>query len=267
MRRLGGAVAAAIAVVAPSVALAASGAPPAIVPAPAAQAARRPPDRARAAPPAQRPTDRARAARAAPTPSPLARARLQGQFRLSGRVTVATRVPGEHVGDTVLRTWTFVSPCTAGPCPTIGLARTRATGIDRLLLGHRAPAYYVGHGSFSAPLLCGKQIYPAGALVPFTISVRITGTTVVNGVRIATRLSATYLNKSRINRTRCVAVLGHDAATYQGQLLVPPAPSSVTHAQRFATIRARDRGTAAAVGGAHARRRSPRTGRTADRIR
>jgi hypothetical protein len=163
---------------------------------------------------------------AAPTPpSPFASARLQGQFRLAGRVTVAAHVVGEHVGDPVLRTWTFVSPCTAGPCRTVGLARTRAAGIDGLVLQELAPAYYVGHGSFYAPLRCGKRIYPNGGYVPFTISVTITAATVVNGVVIATAVNATYLNRARINLTRCFAVLGRDAATYQGQLIVPAAPA------------------------------------------
>jgi hypothetical protein len=133
-------------------------------------------------------------------------------------------VVGEHVGDRVLRTWTFVSPCAAGPCPTVELARTRAAGVDGLVLQELAPAHYAGRGSFYAPLRCGTRIYPNGAYVPFTIRMRITAATVVNGVTIATAVRATYLNRARINLTRCFAVLGHDAATYHGRLIVPPPP-------------------------------------------
>ena len=33
---------------------------------------------------------------------------------------------------------------------------------------------------------------------------------------MATQISATYVNKSRLNLTRCVIVLGHDSARYTG---------------------------------------------------
>jgi hypothetical protein len=35
----------------------------------------------------------------------------------------------------------------------------------------------------------------------------------------ATQIRATYTNRARINRTPCVAVLGHDAAVYSGQVV------------------------------------------------
>jgi len=31
-------------------------------------------------------------------------------------------------------------------------------------------------------------------------------------------VSATYVNRQRLNRTPCVAALGHDAASYHGHL-------------------------------------------------
>jgi hypothetical protein len=146
---------------------------------------------------------------------------LQGAFRLSGRITVATRVPGERAGQPVLRTWTLIPACPAGPCPIIGLIRRRPTGTDRLRLRRLAPAQYVGTGSFLAPLRCGSRTYRRGAAVPYTIAVRITAAVLSGGVTLATGINATYTNRTRTNLTRCVSVLGHDAATYHGELIHP----------------------------------------------
>jgi hypothetical protein len=154
-----------------------------------------------------------------PPPGSVQAARLQGVFRLGGRITVAIRVPGERVGQPVLRTWTLIPACPAGPCPVIGLVRQRPTGRDRLRLRRLAPALYVGSGSFLAPLRCGSRTYPRGAAVPYTIAVRITATAISGGVTLATGIHATYTNRVRINLTRCVSVLGHDAATYRGALM------------------------------------------------
>ena len=53
--------------------------------------------------------------------------------------------------------------------------------------------------------------------VPFTIKVQITATTTAtDGTTVASAISATYVNKSRLNLTRCVIVLGHDSARYSG---------------------------------------------------
>ena len=150
-------------------------------------------------------------------------ARLQGSFLLAGLVTVAVRVSGEHRGETVLRTWTFASRCPSGPCATVGLLRARGRAQDALVLHRSAPGYYVGTGAFSAPLQCGQRVYRNGALVPFTITVRITAAGMLNGTVLATRVQATYTNRERVNLTPCVGVLGHDAATYHGHLLLPPA--------------------------------------------
>jgi hypothetical protein len=148
-------------------------------------------------------------------------ARLQGAFLLSGRIIVARRVPGERAGQRVLRTWTLIPACPAGPCPMIGLIRRRPTGTDRLRLRRLAPAQYVGSGSFLAPLRCGSRTYPQGAAVPYIIAVRITAAAVSGGVTLATGINATYTNLARINRTPCVSVLGHDAAAYHGELIHP----------------------------------------------
>ena len=154
--------------------------------------------------------------------SPLALARLGGQVQLAGVVTVAKFVPGEYVGQPVARTWTFVPGCPTGACDTIGLARTRATGTDLLVLYRLSPGYYVGTGRFFAPLECGGRAYPQGSAVPFTITVRVTAARVIGGVLSASRVNATYVNRSRRNLTLCVAALGHDAASYHGHIIVPP---------------------------------------------
>ena len=157
----------------------------------------------------------------------LAAARLDGQFTLSGRVTVAVNVRGERVGQLVTRTWTFSSSCPTGACPAVRLARARSAGIDQLTLRQRAPAYYTGTGQFYAPLTCAGRAYARGEVVPFTITVRITAATTVGALVQATEIKATYTNKARMNLTPCVAAQSRDAATYSGRLGPTPAsPSS-----------------------------------------
>jgi hypothetical protein len=155
------------------------------------------------------------AAAPAPSPSP-ASARLQGTFLLTGRVTVAVDVRGEHVGQKLRRRWSFAPQCTAGQCAEVQLTRQRGGGVDRLSLQRRRPGYYSGSGSFYAALRCGRRTLRKGELVPFTISVQITA---ANAAGLASRVTATYKNPKRINLTRCVTPLIHDAARYRGQLL------------------------------------------------
>lgn len=165
-------------------------------------------------------------ATAAPPPVPpaIAAARLQGQFLLEGHVTTAKRIRGERVGQVVSRTWTFNPACPGGACDQIQLVRTRATGTDTVLLNRRRPGYYVGAGTFFAPLRCGSRVYPQGAAVPFTVTVTITASLDAPGGLVASRVNATYVNRSRRNRTPCVGVLGHDAASYHGHLVLGPPP-------------------------------------------
>jgi hypothetical protein len=138
---------------------------------------------------------------------------LTGTFQMSGTVTVAQNVRGEHVGQAVTRTWTFTPQCAAAPCPTVQLVRQRATGSDTLILHHIPSGGYKGAGTFLAPLRCSGHVYPGGELIPFKIMVRVTAST--NGV--ASAITATYVNRTRVNRTPCLGVLGHDAARYTGQ--------------------------------------------------
>jgi hypothetical protein len=153
---------------------------------------------------------------AAAQPALSTTARLAGAFQLTGQITVAKHIPGERVGATVVRTWTFTPLCATGACQQIQLARQRSAGIDKVVLNLRSANYYVGQGTFFAPVRCGGRRYARGESVPFTVTVRITGTDVTTGTAVATGIDATYTNRRRVNRTPCVMVPGHDAAVYQG---------------------------------------------------
>jgi hypothetical protein len=148
-----------------------------------------------------------------PAAPPAPAAQPQGTFQMTGHVTVAHNVRGEHVGEIVQRTWTFTPQCPTAPCATVQLVRARASGTDTLMLQQTAPGIYAGQGSFSAPLRCHGQVYNPGETVPFRITVRVTAAT----GPVASAISARYVNRSRINLTRCIGLLGHDAAQYTGQ--------------------------------------------------
>jgi hypothetical protein len=134
-------------------------------------------------------------------------AALQGSLQMTGTVTVAYHVRGEHVGQVVQRTWTFTPLCAAAPCATVRLVRQRATGTDTLTLNQTGPGTYAGAGEFFAPLRCMGRIYNPGQAVPFQITVRIAA---------PGQITATYVNRSRNNLTPCIGILGHDAARYTG---------------------------------------------------
>jgi hypothetical protein len=143
---------------------------------------------------------------------------LQGTFQMTGTLTVAQNVRGEHTGEVVQRAWTFTPLCATGPCATVRLARQRAARINALLLHAIAPDTYAGTGRFYAPLGCSGRIYRPGQAVPYTITVHVTAVTQSAAGPVASGLSATYVNRSRINLTPCIGVLGHDSASYTGQL-------------------------------------------------
>lgn len=152
-------------------------------------------------------------------PSDLGAARLAGSYLLHGRITVATDVRGEHVGQRVTRRWTFLPQCPAGLCPQVALARGRRTGLDLLLLRRASPTRYAGAGMFYAPLRCAGTIYQHGEAVPFRITVRITGAANVEGAIVATRIRARYVSRSRVNLTPCVRPPARDTAVYSGQAI------------------------------------------------
>lgn len=143
---------------------------------------------------------------------------LQGSFQMTGTVTAAVNILGEHVGDAVQRTWTFTPLCSVGNCATVQLVRQRATRTDVVILHASGPSTYTGSGRFYAPLRCTGRIYRPGQAVPFTITVRVTATQPSGTATVATGLTARYVNSARLNLTPCIGILGHDAARYTGQL-------------------------------------------------
>ncbi len=148
---------------------------------------------------------------------PQVQSRLAGTFQMTGRVTAAHDVRGEHVGEVVQRTWTFTPLCATGPCAQVRLFRGRANATDTLILNQTAPGHYSGTGRFFAPLKCAGTVYSMGEEVPYQIKLQITATTTTpDGTVLAQQISASYVNKSRRNLTRCVLVLGHDSARYTG---------------------------------------------------
>jgi hypothetical protein len=155
---------------------------------------------------------------AAAGPPPFAGARLEGQFSMQARITVAHNVVGEHAGERLGRTWTFRPLCASGACAQVQLVRNRAGGGDVLTLAETTPGSYAGNGLFYAPLSCAGTTYVRGESVPFRITVTITAESTAG---LATAVKATYVNRSRRNLTRCVDIPGHDAATYTGPLAAP----------------------------------------------
>jgi hypothetical protein len=147
-------------------------------------------------------------------------ARLTGAFAMSGRVTVADHVRGEHRGDRVRRRWRFVPTCRQGACNDVVLRRGRGRGkVDTLTLARTGPGVYAGRGRFFVPLRCAGRRYPRGGRVPFRVTVRITAFETVFGVPIATVVRARYVNRRRFNRTKCPGGIGHDAARYRGTII------------------------------------------------
>jgi hypothetical protein len=148
-----------------------------------------------------------------------ARARLEGNYLLNGRVTVATDVRGEHVGDHVTRRWRFTPRCATGACPAVGLTRGRRGAVNELVLRRVAPGRYRGSGVFYRRLRCGRRLYKRGEKAPFTITVRITAAVDFAGVIVATNIHASYVNPKRINLTRCVRPPARDSAAYDGHII------------------------------------------------
>ena len=86
------------------------------------------------------------------------------------------------------------------------------------MLSRTGPGRYSDNNSFFLPLHCAERLYAQGEKVPFTVTVQITRAVPFGSSVVATRVSATYVNTRRINRTPCVAALGHDAASYHGHI-------------------------------------------------
>ncbi|MDQ2895710.1 MAG: hypothetical protein M3Y09_08690 [Actinomycetota bacterium] len=164
------------------------------------------------------------AARAAVSPE-IAAARLQGNYAVSGVVTQAVGVAGEHRGQQVQRTWSFISPCATGACPVLGLHRQRESGTDPLFLRQVSPGRYTGAGIFAAPVRCHGRPYRQGSVVPYTITLTITtAAPQPDGSILATGFSAAYRNRGRIGHTRCYSPPSYDSARYLGVPVAPVPP-------------------------------------------
>jgi uncharacterized membrane protein len=145
---------------------------------------------------------------------------------MSGRVTRADGVRGEHVGQRVTRAWAFTSSCAAGPCKQVALRRERAAHrFDKLTLRRASRGVLAGNGRFYVPLRCAGRTYAHGGIAYFSLRLSVRRARVVQGIRFATAVDATYRNTKRVNRTRCAGALGRDAGTYSGRLSsAVPAP-------------------------------------------
>jgi hypothetical protein len=148
-----------------------------------------------------------------------ARARLEGGYILNGRVTVATAVRGEHVGEHLTRRWKFTPTCSTASCPQVGLTRGRSPTANEVVLRRVAPGRYRGSGIFYRPLRCGRRLYARGEKAPFTITVRVTAAVDFDGVIVATAIHARYASPRRINLTRCVLPPTRESAVYRGHLI------------------------------------------------
>jgi hypothetical protein len=146
-------------------------------------------------------------------------ARLDGQFKMTGTITRAEHVRGEHKGQTVKRTWKFDSKCAAGPCDSVVLHRERSAGkVDRLVLDRDGPGEYSGTNRFHFPIRCAGRVHKRGGEAVAKIAVKVTSATLVDGQLVASRVSGTYSNPKRVNHTQCRhGSLGRDGARYTGE--------------------------------------------------
>ncbi|HEY6523470.1 MAG TPA: PKD domain-containing protein [Solirubrobacteraceae bacterium] len=156
--------------------------------------------------------------------------RITTTYVMSGRIVTAVRVRGEHQGQSVTRRWTFTGVgCSRRTCRRLRLRRQRgAHRYDRLTLSRVGVGSYAGSGRFSAALQCRGRRYPHGLVVPYTIRVQVTQVVPIEGIAFASRLSAVYINRRRIDHTRCPIGPSHDAAQYVGVASPLPSPPAAT---------------------------------------
>jgi PKD repeat protein len=160
-------------------------------------------------------------------------ARVLGTFSMRAQVTTAVDVLGEYPGEVLARRWLIVeSDCAGDVCHVLKLDRERGQGLhSRVLLRRVGPGRYAGRGVFYSALSCGGEVYAMGSRVPYDITLTIIRTTIVDGVRFARRIGATYVNRRRWDSTPCPLGPSHDAATYTGRdtsALPRPARASFT---------------------------------------
>jgi PKD repeat protein len=160
-------------------------------------------------------------------------ARVVGTFSMRAKVTTAVDVLGEYPGEMLTRRWSIRErDCTGNVCHVLKLNRGRGEDLhSRVLLRRVGPGRYSGHGVFYSALSCRDKVYPTGARVPYEITLTITGARMVDGIRFARRIRATYVNTSRRDSTPCPLGPSHDSARYTGNDTSPlptPARASFT---------------------------------------
>lgn len=145
-------------------------------------------------------------------------ARLDGEFGMKGVITRADRVPHEHKGQKLGRTWLFTSKCDSGPCDSVVLHRHRTHHkVDRMVLDRVRTGEYFGKGKFFFPIRCAGIVHRHGGEARVEIDVKITAADADGN---ATDVRAKYTNPRRINHTQCGSDrdLGRDGARYTGHL-------------------------------------------------
>jgi PKD repeat protein len=179
-------------------------------------------------------------------------ARLQGTWKMSGKVTRADGVRGERKGQKLTRKWTFTSSCASGPCPKVTVRRERSSKqVDKLTLTRLGSAGYKGSGKFYVRLKCNGKTYNRGGIAYYKIGLTVTKSRTVQDKKFATAMRATYNNTRRVNKTPCPGSIGRDAGTYTGKLssAVPAAPTADFTSTESApgTVKFTDRSSATAA--------------------
>src|SRR3954462_9163919 len=154
-------------------------------------------------------------------------ARLQGTWKMSGKVTRADGVRGERKGQKLTRKWTFSSSCASGPCSKVTLRRERSSKqVDKVTLTRFGAGGYKGSGKFYVRLKCNGKTYNRGGIAYYRIGLSVTSFRTVQGKRFATAIKANYNNTRRVNKTPCPGSIGRDAGTYTGKHAAPAPPTA-----------------------------------------
>jgi PKD domain len=167
-----------------------------------------------------------------------------GAFAMHATVTEAVNVRGETQGQHEQRRWTLVPrKCEGSVCASLSLRRVRSNGItETLRLRRTGPGTYAGHSSFDVALRCNGHVYAHGAIAPYRITLTVSRARAVESIEFARRITATYANTRRIDRTPCPLAPSHDAARYTGSALARlPTPPTASFAAEVdeATVSAR----------------------------
>jgi PKD repeat protein len=146
-------------------------------------------------------------------------ARVVGTFSMRAKITTAVDVLGEYPGEVLARRWLIKErDCVDNVCRVLKLDRERGQDLNsRVLLRRVGRGRYAGRGVFYSALSCRDRVYPRGSRAPYEIRLTIAGTRLIDGVRFAKRIRATYVNMSRGDSTPCPLGPSHDAATYTGR--------------------------------------------------